>query len=66
MATYDPARMFFLEQKVKDFDETRWKQEYDDIMLVGLRDKFKIPKYKKLLLQTGNKKIAQCNGCDLY
>ncbi len=35
-------------------------------MLVGLREKFKIPKYKKLLLQTGNKKIAECNGQDPY
>ncbi len=38
MITSDPEKVFFLEQKVIDFDERRWKQECDDIMLVGLNE----------------------------
>ncbi len=62
MATSNQARQFFLGQKVIYFDETRWKQESDDAMLFELREKFKIPKYKNLLLQNGRKKIAGCYG----
>ncbi len=32
-----------------DFDESRWKQECDELMLIKQREKFKIPKYMNLM-----------------
>jgi ribA/ribD-fused uncharacterized protein len=66
MATTDPVKMYSIGQHIKDYDESRWRQVCDGIMLRGLKVKFNNPKYKALLLETGNRYLAECNGRDTY
>ena len=66
MATSDPVKMYKLGQKVKDFDQGKWRQQSDSIMKRGLKAKFQIPKFRNFLLKTGDKEIAECNPNDPY
>lgn len=66
MATSNPAKMYYYGQNVKGYDDDRWKRVCDKIMMTGLIEKFKIPKFKDELLKTGDKTIAECNGKDPY
>lgn len=66
MSTKNPATMYHYGQNVKGFDEAKWRTVCDKVMLTGLLEKFKAPKYKNALLKTGNRKLVECNGKDFY
>ncbi len=51
---------------VRNYDQTRWRQQCDAVMKQALEVKFRKPNMKEFLLSTESKIIAECNGKDMY
>jgi len=65
MDTSDPARQKKLGRLVKNFDEKVWNEQAIDIVKMGCFEKFnQNPEFKKKLLATGNRRIAEASPYD--
>ncbi len=70
---YDKIRNAVSPKQAKDLGQTRivpiredWDNVKEEIMLNGLREKFKIPELKELLLKTGKKELIENSPYDRY
>lgn len=65
LATDDPKLQKDLGRMVKNYDEFTWARKREDIMVVGLYEKFnQIPKLRQALLDTGTTTIVEASPYD--
>ncbi len=58
--------MYSIGQTIKGFEARRWSHVCVSIMIRGMKEKFRDPKFKEFLLKTGDRHIAECNSKDMY
>ena len=67
MATKDPYKIKHISKRIKNADETKWKQEGPAVMKQGLVAKFKQnPHLKHRLLATGQKRLIEGSKTDKF